>query len=147
MPCPQPANQKHHLFAFQTWAVFTDDRLHLRHILGDDLLTFFLNRLVKAGSNRSEALHRLGRAEEVIFHPGNSVFLLHRCAHIIHGTMTMDQVELGFMGNSQLIDRTVTRPLRYDPQPHFLQQNARGPSITADIVVPDNGDIIRPALL
>ena len=58
----------------------------------------------------------------------------------------MQDVELGPRRGFKLGERSIARPLRNHAQPHLLQQNAAGPGIAADVVVADDGHIVRRAL-
>ncbi|MNN60310.1 hypothetical protein D3C81_1754820 [compost metagenome] len=116
-------DHQEHFFIFETRFKFIDNGIHCRLVLRDHLLAVLLDRFVKQGGNSAQALIRFGRSEEVVFHPRNTVSLLHMLNHVVHGTVAVNQVQLRLMGNFQLIQGTVTGPLGNDTEAHFFEQD------------------------
>ena len=73
------------------------------------------------------------------------MFLLHMAGDIVHRTVAVDEVKLNEWGVLHLHQGAVAGPLRHYAQPHLFQQNARGPGVAADVVIANDGNIIRGA--
>ena len=138
----QTAHQQHHLFAIQAGLVFIDDGLHDRVILGDHFFYILLDSVVKALGNGPQALADLGGAEEVKLQPGDAEFLFHDLAHVVHGAVAVDQVQLDLMSGGDLFQFAVAGPDRLDVQTDLFQQCLGRPDIATDIVVADQRDVV-----
>ncbi|MNE66755.1 hypothetical protein D3C80_1623280 [compost metagenome] len=92
-------------------------------MLRNHLLAVLLDRFIEQRGDGAKALVRLRRSEEVVFHPRNTVSLLHMLNHVVHGTVAVNQVQLRLMGYFQLIQGTVTGPLGNDAEAHFFEQD------------------------
>src|SRR5208283_2186987 len=68
---------------------------------------------------------------------------LHVTAYVVHGAVAVDQIQFRLMRNPYLIDGSVSSPLGNDAQAHFLKYLSGGPCIAADVIIADEGDIIR----
>ena len=93
----------------------------------------------------AERLDDLGRAEEVIFHPRNTVLLFHVPRDVVHRAVAVQDVELRLGRRLKLGDGAVAGPLRDHAQAHLFEQDARGPGVAADIVVADDRHVVRRA--
>ncbi len=120
----QTADIQHDPLALQTRFVFVDDGLHHRLVLGDDAFRTFLDMVVEVRGDGAQRLGHLGRAEEVVFQPGNAVLFFHVARDVVHRTIAVDQVQLGVGRHFHFGDGAVTGPLRDHAQAHFFQQDA-----------------------
>ena len=82
----QAADVEHDRLAFEARTVLGDDRVHQRLILGDDLLGAFLDLVVEIAGDLAQRLGDLRRAEEVVLHPRDTVFLFHVAARCSSST-------------------------------------------------------------
>jgi hypothetical protein len=120
----QAAHEQHHRLVLQARQVLGDDRVHQRLVLGDHRFGLGLDRVVEVAGDLAQAFGDLGRAEEVVFDPGNAVLLFHVPADVVHRAVAVDEVELGLGGVLQFGDGAVARPLRDDAQADLFQQDA-----------------------
>ena len=84
---------EHDLLALQARLELVDNRLHHRLVLGDHALGPLLDRVVEMRGDQTEAFGNFGRAEEVVFDPGNAVLLFHVPRDIVHRAIAVQQVE------------------------------------------------------
>ena len=138
----QAADEQHDLTAMETRTVLLDHRIGKSRILGNDLLGAFLDLVVEMAGNGAQRFGDLARSEEVILNPRHTELFFHVAGDVVHRTVAVKDVELGLRGSFEFGDRTVTRPLRDHAEAHFLEQNARRPGVTTDVVVADDGNVI-----
>src|SRR6185369_3838654 len=128
---------------FQAGPVLIDNRLHDRIVLGNGLLHLVLDVLVETLADGAQTLADLGRTEEVELQPGDAELLFHHLAHVVHGAVAVDQVELHRVRGGDLLQLAVAGPDRLDIEADLLQQSLGRPDIAADVVVADKGNIVR----
>src|SRR5271166_332968 len=138
----QSADEQHDLLARETRFVFVDHGLHERLVLRDDAFGALLDSIVEVARDAPQRFLDLTWAEEVVFDPGNPVFLFHVARNVVHRSIAMQHVELGLGRRLELGDAAVAGPLCDHAQAHFLEQNARGPGVSADVVVADDRDVV-----
>ncbi len=139
----QAADEQHDLLALQARLVLGDDVVGQLLVLGDDGLGLFLDAVVEEAGDLAQGFLDLGRAEEVVLNPWNTVLLFHVAADVVHRAVAVQDVQLGLGGVFQFGDGAVTGPLGDDAQAHFFQQDTAGPGIATDVVVADDGNVIR----
>jgi len=139
---PEPAHQQHDLLAVQARFVFIDNGLHDRLVFGNGHLDLVLDGLVETRADCPQTFPDLGRAEEVELQPGDAVLLFHDLAHVVHGTVAVDQVKLDGMGGSYFFQFAIAGPDRFDIEADLLQQRLCTPHIATDVVIADEGDIV-----
>src|SRR5208283_3271181 len=140
---PQTANIEHDFLALKPGTILFDHRIHLRLVLGDDLFSLFLDRIVELCSDLPDARIYFCGAKEIELDPRNAVFFLHVTAYVVHGAVAVNQIQFRLVRNPYLIDGSVSGPLGNDAQAHFLKNLSGGPCIAADVVIANERDIIR----
>src|SRR5208337_103033 len=137
------ADKKHNGFAFEAGPVSGDERIHQGLIFRDDALGTLFDLVIEEGRDLTQRFCDLGGTEEVIFAPRNTILLFHVPRDVVHRAVAMQHIELGLRGCLELGQTAVSRPLRDHAQAHFLEQNTRRPGITTDVVITDNGNVVR----
>ena len=139
----QAADVEHHRLFVEARLVLGDHRIDHGLVLGDHLFGVLLDLVVEVGSDFPQRRGDLGGTEEVVFHPGNAVLLFHVPADVVHRAVAVEQVELDLGGLLHLLQGAVAGPLGHHAQAHLLEQDARRPGVAADVVVADDGHVVR----
>ena len=138
----QAAHVEHHGLAVQARLVLVDHRLHLGIVLGDHRLDLLLDGVVEQLGQLPQALPDLGGTEEVELDPGDAVLLFHHLAHVVHGAVAVDHVQLDLVGRRDLLHLAVAGPDRLDVEAALLKQRLGGPGVAADVVLADQRDVV-----